>query len=128
MGPDTCGILKAELCCRSWPNDSFTAVFPEATLTTSAEFEWWSQGVIRSFFDRITLFESFTAKSRATRLTWTLIVIWKASQWTPPAATSERTVMRADQSWIVRRSQPTGKAIITSYTVRGLVPATDEHE
>jgi hypothetical protein len=102
--------------------DGFRIVFPEATLTTLPEFEAWYQGVIRTFFDQDHILQELQASIDGDHATVDLVVVWKASRWTPPAAMSERTIMRAEQSWIVKRSPQTGKAVIAGYTVRSLKP------
>ena len=105
--------------------DGLRMVFPESTLTTMAEFEGWYQGVIRLFFDQDHLIRDVTVRLREDEADVDVVVIWKASQWVAPAATSTRTVMRADQTWKVKRSPTTGKPVIAEYTVRSLDPVSE---
>lgn len=97
-------------------------VFPEATLTSLEEFETWYGGVIRTFFDQDHIINSIRSDVRGDEAVVKLTVTWKARQWNPPAATSERILMDADQTWTVRRSAQTGKPVIVSYAVDKLEP------
>lgn len=94
--------------------------FPEATLTTMAEFEGWYQRVIRIFFDEVHLVKEVTAEIEGDTAKVHVIVEWQASVWNPPAANSARIKLDADQSWVVKRSSVTGKPVIAVYTVNGL--------
>jgi hypothetical protein len=105
--------------------DGLRMVFPESTLTTMVEFEGWYQGVIRLFFDQDHLIRDVTVRLRGDEADVDVTVIWKASQWVAPAATSTRSVMRADQTWTVKRSHTTGKPVIAEYTVRSLSPVSE---
>ncbi|MDD2365062.1 MAG: hypothetical protein PHN84_02755 [Desulfuromonadaceae bacterium] len=94
--------------------------FPEATLTTMAEFESWYQRVIRIFFDEVHLLKEVTADIDGETANVHIVVEWQASVWNPPSANSERIKLDADQSWQVKRSSDTGKAVISVYTVNEL--------
>lgn len=94
--------------------------FPEATLTTMAEFEGWYQRVIRIFFDEVHKVKEVTAEISGDTAKVHVIVEWQASVWNPPAANSARIKLDADQSWVVKRSPVTGKPVISVYTVNGL--------
>lgn len=94
-----------------------TMVFPEATLTSMAEFEGWYQGVIRIFFDEVHTLKEVTAKINGTSAEVAVVVKWEASRWNPPSATSDRLIMDAYQTWTVVRSATTGQPVITKYTV-----------
>lgn len=102
-------------------DEGLEMVFPEATVTGHAGFEGWYQTVIRVFFD-----EQHTVKSvkllsdepgRAAQVH--VVVHWEASVWKPPAASSERLAMDADQNWEVGRDAQ-GKVVITRYVVNGM--------
>jgi hypothetical protein len=94
-------------------------VFPEATLRSLAEFEGWYQTVIRVFFDEVhTMRElNVSLSPDGSRADVKLVVYWEASRWNPPAANSERLMMDAYQTWVVKRSPASGKAVITRYVV-----------
>lgn len=94
-------------------------VFPEATLTTQAEFEGWYQTVIRIFFDEVHTMQQLdiTIAPDGSRADIKLVVYWEASRWKPPAAYSERLKMDAYQTWVVKRSPVSGKPVITRYVV-----------
>lgn len=94
-------------------------VFPEATLTTLAEFEGWYQGVIRIFFDEVHTMQELNVElsSDGSQADVKLVVYWEASRWAPPAAKSERLMMDAYQTWVVKRSPASGKPVITRYVV-----------
>lgn len=97
-------------------------VFPEATLTTLAEFESWYQGVIRIFFDEVHTMQELNIDLSAdgSQADVKLVVYWEASRWNPPAANSERLMMDAYQTWVVKRSPASGKVVITRYVVDDL--------
>jgi hypothetical protein len=99
-------------------------VFPEATLRSLAEFEGWFQGVIRIFFDEVHTMQQLnvTIPSDGQRADVKLVVRWEASRWRPPAAKSERLIMDAYQTWVVKRSPTTGKPVVTKYVVDELKP------
>jgi hypothetical protein len=96
--------------------------FPEATLRSLAEFEGWYQGVIRIFFDEVHTLQTLEIALNAdqSQADIKLVVYWEASRWNPPAAKSERLMMDAAQTWVVRRSPTSGKPVIVIYTVDGL--------
>jgi len=100
--------------------DGLEMRFPEATLTTLAEFEGWYQRVIRIFFDEVHKLKEVTVQMEGDAANVHIVVEWQASIWNPPAAASARIMLDADQSWVVRRSPITGKAVIAIYTVNGL--------
>lgn len=106
-------------------SDGLEMVFPEATLTTMVEFERWYQGVTRTFFDQDHIITALTSHIEGAKAQVDVTVIWKASQWIAPAATSTRTAFEAKQSWTVTRSPQTGKAVISQYTVHGLEPVVN---
>lgn len=94
-------------------------VFPEATLRSLAEFELWLQGVYRIFFDEVHTMQSLnvTLSPDGQKADVKLVVRWEASRWKAPAPKSERLKMDAYQTWVVKRSPATGKAVITRYVV-----------
>jgi len=94
--------------------------FPEATLHGLAEFEGWYQRVIRIFFDEVHRLKEVTVKLKGDTADVHVVVEWQASVWNPPAANSARIVLDADQTWVVKKSPKTGKAVIVTYIVNGL--------
>lgn len=100
--------------------DGLEMRFPEATLTTMAEFEGWYQRVIRIFFDEVHLVKEVTAEIDGDIANVHVVVEWQASVWNPPAANSSRIKLDADQSWVVKRSTATCKPVISVYTVNSL--------
>lgn len=94
-------------------------VFPEATLTSLAEFESWYQTVIRIFFDEVHTMQELNVELSAdgSQADVKLVVYWAASRWSPPAAKSERLMMDAYQTWVVKRSPASRKPVITKYVV-----------
>ena len=99
-------------------------VFPEATLRTLPEFELWLQGVYRIFFDEVHTMQELdvTVSDDGSYADVSLVVRWEASRWNPPAANSERLMMDAYQTWVVKRSPASGKAVVTRYVVDELRP------
>lgn len=102
--------------------DDLRMVFPEATLTSLVEFEQWYQGIIRTFFDQDHNVRELVPDVHDNQADVKVTVVWTASRWEPPAATSTRSIMRADQTWTVKRSAQTDKPVIAVYTVHGLTP------
>jgi hypothetical protein len=94
-------------------------VFPEATLRSLAEFELWLQTVYRIFFDEVHTMQQLDVKLSpdGSYADVKLVVRWEASRWKPPAHKSERLRMDAYQTWVVKRSPVSGKAVITRYVV-----------
>lgn len=91
--------------------------FPEATLRGHAEFESWYQGVIRIFFDEVHNVKEVTSDISGDSANVKVVVAWEASVWKPPAANSERIVLDAYQTWVVKRSSTTGNPVIATYIV-----------
>lgn len=94
--------------------------FPESTLTSLAEFEGWYQRVIRIFFDEVHKLKEVSVKLNGGQADVHVVVEWQASVWNAPAAKSARIKLDADQTWVVRRSEKTGKAVIATYIVNSL--------
>lgn len=94
--------------------------FPEATLHGLAEFEGWFERVIRIFFDEVHRLKEVTVKLNGDTADVHVVVEWQASVWNPPAAKSARIMLDADQTWIVKKSPKTGKAVIATYIVNSL--------
>jgi hypothetical protein len=102
--------------------DGLRMVFPESTLTTLEEFETWYRTVTGTFFDQDHIIRSFSADIHGSEADVRVSVIWKASQWVPPAAFSTRSAMVAEQTWRVRRSAGTNACVISLYSVDSLTP------
>lgn len=91
--------------------------FPEATLYSLAEFESWYQGVIRIFFDEVHEVTKCDVRVSGDKADVDIIVKWEASVWKPPARNSERIMLDAYQTWVVKRSPKTGKPVVVTYSV-----------
>ena len=100
--------------------DDLEMVFPEATLQGLAGFEGWFERVIRIFFDEVHKLKEVSVTLKGDTADVHVVVEWQASVWNPPAAYSARIMCDADQSWVVKRSPKTGKAVITRYVVNSL--------
>lgn len=100
--------------------DGVEMKFPEATLHGLAEFEGWFERVIRIFFDEVHRLKEVTVKLNGDTADVHVVVEWQASVWNPPAANSARIMLDADQTWIVKKSPKTGKAVIATYIVNAL--------
>ena len=94
--------------------------FPESTLRSLAEFKSWYQKVIRIFFDEVHKLKEVSSKIKGDSADVHVVVEWQASVWNPPAAASARIKLDADQTWVVKRSQKTGKPVIAQYVVNRL--------
>jgi hypothetical protein len=98
--------------------DDVELQFPEGTFKSFSGFTQWYNNVIRLFFDEAHAVEEvrFVASS-ASPAKISVVVRWQASVWKPPAPKSERIVLDAFQTWVVRRSAQSGKAVIATYIV-----------
>lgn len=99
-------------------------VFPEVTFTDLAGFEGWFQRVIRIFFDEVHKVKVCDVVMEGDEAKVHIVVEWHASVWNPPEDKSKRIMLDADQDWVVKRSETTGKPVITKYVVNSL----DYHE
>ncbi|MDJ0730911.1 MAG: hypothetical protein QNJ33_13050 [Crocosphaera sp.] len=104
--------------------------FPEGTYQGFDSFAGWYQGdannpgVINLFFDEVhTLKLVNPVNISAQEASVKVIVKWEASKWNAPAPMSERIIMDAYQTWVVKRSPTSQKAVIQIYTVDELKPA-----
>jgi len=96
--------------------------FPEATLHGLAEFEGWYQTVARIFFDEVHEVKEVKIDGTGDSVKVKVVVNWQARRWKPPAAKSEWLGFDAYQTWEVKRSPVTGKAVIATYIVDELKP------
>lgn len=101
--------------------DDLEMVFPEATLHGTAEFIQWYDRVTNVFFDEVHTLKHVDVKNTDEGAVVTVVVRWEASTWNPPEPTSNRIKLDAYQTWLVTRSQVSGKPVISRYTVDELV-------
>ncbi|MBD2247628.1 hypothetical protein [Nostoc sp. FACHB-888] len=94
--------------------------FPEATVYGFDGFKGWYERVIGIFFDEIHTLKQVNVKPSGDEASVQVIVKWEASVWNPPAAKSQRIILDAYQTWIVKRSPYTGKPVIATYIVDSL--------
>ncbi|KAH3765403.1 nuclear transport factor 2 family protein [Pelomyxa schiedti] len=98
-------------------------IFPEANLTTMADFESWYYNVTREYFDEMHVVASTTPTLRETDCPVKVMVHWEASEWFPPEATSHRICDLADQDWIMVNGPTPHNPVIQTYIVNSLVEA-----
>ena len=91
--------------------------FPEATVYGFEGFKGWYERVIGIFFDEVHTLKQVEVSPLGDRVNVKVIVKWEASVWNPPAATSQRIVLDAYQTWVVERSPKTGKPVVLTYIV-----------
>lgn len=98
--------------------------FPEGTFKGFEGFAGWyrgddqNPGVINIFFDEVHTLKLVRQTSVSEeKVEVKVIVKWEASKWDPPAPISERIVMDAYQTWVVKRSLTTKKPVIQVYIV-----------
>ncbi len=98
--------------------------FPEGTFKGFASFAGWYQGngknpgVINLFFDEVHTLKLVRQTSVSEEKAEVKVIVkWEASKWDPPAPISERIVMDAYQTWVVKRSPTTKKPVIQVYVV-----------
>ncbi|WP_433936360.1 hypothetical protein AB3662_16880 [Sorangium cellulosum] len=102
--------------------DELQMRFPEATLRGQSAFVRWYDGVVRKFFDEVHTLKEVTATPVDGGVQVKVVVNWQARVWNPPAAKSEWLGFDAYQTWIVKRSERTGRLVITDYIVDELRP------
>jgi hypothetical protein len=96
--------------------------FPEATVRGHQGFAGWYDTVTRRFFDEVHTLTEWAADPAGEQTKVTLVVNWQAKIWDPPAAKSQWLGFDAYQTWYVKRSPESGKAVITTYIVDELRP------
>ncbi len=95
-------------------------VFPEATVEGFEGYAGWYNTVINIFFDEVHTVKQADSTINGDTADVKVVVRWEASVWKPPAANSERIVLDAYQTWIVKLSPTTGKPVIDTYIVDSL--------
>ena len=83
-------------------------------------FKDWYESVTHTFFDQVHTLKELKVTPSADKADVKVIVHWEASLWQPPAAKSQRVVLDAYQTWVVKRSPTTQKPVIQSYVVDSL--------
>jgi sulfate adenylyltransferase subunit 1 (EFTu-like GTPase family) len=94
--------------------------FPEATVYGFEGFKGWYERVIGIFFDEVHTVKQVKVSPSGDKANVEVIVKWEASVWKAPAAKSERIVLDAYQTWVVKRSPNTGLPVIEIYIVDSL--------
>ncbi|MEH1878547.1 hypothetical protein [Nostoc sp.] len=94
--------------------------FPEATVYGFDGFKGWYERVIGIFFDEVHTLKQVNVQPSADEASVQVIVKWEASVWNRPAAKSQRIILDAYQTWIIKRSLNTGKPVIATYIVDSL--------
>jgi hypothetical protein len=102
--------------------DELEMHFPEGMLKGQGAFEGWFQTVIRIFFDEIHTLKELNIDLDGDTANVKLVVNWQARRWKAPAANSEWLGFDAYQTWVVKRSAKSGRAVITNYVVDSLDP------
>jgi hypothetical protein len=98
--------------------------FPEGTFRDFEGFKSWYERVIGIFFDEVhTLKEIKLISVSSEQAEVSIIVNWQASVWNPPASKSERIILDAYQTWVMKRSPQTQKLVIQTYAVDSMVYA-----
>ncbi|MGK7873981.1 MAG: ankyrin repeat domain-containing protein [Xenococcaceae cyanobacterium] len=98
--------------------------FPQGTFKGFEGFAGWyrgddqNRGVIDIFFDEVHTLKLVRQTSVSEEKAEVKVIVkWEASKWDPPAPISERIVMDAYQTWVVKRSPKTKKPVIQVYIV-----------
>jgi hypothetical protein len=103
-------------------DDDLVFQFPEGPAYKQAGFAQWYDRVTRIFFDEVHTVTSVKATPAGDHDDVKVNVNWQAHIWNPPDAKSQWIGFDAAQTWTVRRSPETGKAIIVTYVVDALTP------
>ena len=96
-------------------DEELEMVFPEATVKGWVGFEGWLQRVIRIFFDEVHTLKEVKTTINGDYADVKVVVQWEASVWNPPSAKSQRIVLDAYQTWVVKYED--GVVKITKYIV-----------
>ena len=96
--------------------------FPEATLKSMDEFKNWYKTVTHRFFDEVHTLCLVNADIAGELATVKIVVNWQAKIWDAPDAKSKWLGFDAYQTWIVKKDEETGKAVIQVYMVDRLDP------
>jgi hypothetical protein len=77
--------------------------------------------VICLFFDEVHTVKEVKLTSVSDDKTEVKVVVrWEASRWNPPSPNSERIILDAYQTWVLKRSPVTQKPMIAIYIVDSL--------
>lgn len=106
-------------CFRPLLADDVKLVFPEATVNGFDGYSVWYNKVVSIFFDEVhTLKVADIESVDGDECIVHVVVNWQASVWNPPAATSIRLMMDADQTWTVKKVGD--DLLVTRYVVNGM--------
>jgi len=98
--------------------EGFVLTVPEFTVEGFEGFKGWYERAIGLFFDEVhTIKEVKLTSVDKEKAEVKVIVYWEATRWNSPAPKSDRILMDAYQTWIVKRSPKTQKPIIAKYIV-----------
>jgi hypothetical protein len=92
--------------------------FPSLSVQNWEGFKQWYEGSINLFFDEVHALKEIKVTASDDRADVQAIVHWEASMWKPPAAHSQRIVMDAHHTWVVKRSPDTHKPMFKNYIVQ----------
>lgn len=96
----------------------FEIQVPEGTFRGFEGFKSWYENALNLFFDEVHTIKNITLTSVSKeKADIKVIVNWQASTWKSPAPKSERIVMDAYQTWVVKRSPVNQKPVISTYIV-----------
>lgn len=95
-------------------------VFPEATVQGFEGFKGWYDRVVGIFFDEVHTLKEVKPTPKGDQTDVLVVVKWEASVWKPPAPRSERIILDAYQTWIMKRSPTTQQPVILRYIVDSL--------
>lgn len=97
--------------------DNFVLTVPEFTVEGWEGFKGWYERAIGLFFDEVHEVKSAEIVGTEGDITQVKVVVrWEASRWIPPAATSDRIIMDAYQTWHLTRSAA-GTPVFVKYIV-----------
>jgi len=102
--------------------DELEMVLPETTLHGVEDFRNWYDRIVNTFFDEVHTIKEVSVTTNGDRADVKVVVNWQAHVWQPPAAKSKWLGFDAYQTWEVKRSETTGKPVITRYVVDRFEP------
>lgn len=99
-------------------DDGFEIIAPDFKGKGWEGFQAWYERAIRLFFDEVHTIKEVNPKSLDDeKMEVKVVVRWEASRWEAPKAKSDRIIMDAYQTWLVKRSPQTGKPMIVTYLI-----------
>lgn len=96
--------------------------FPEVTVTDKEGLTSWYKRVTSTFFNEKHTTKELAVNINGDQATVNVLTHWQSSIWNPPAPNSVQQAFLAGQTWTLKRSQRTGRAVVVTYFVNTFDP------